>query len=299
MAVTGAALASRSAALKFGSESVADMHNITISDVTVRTSPRPKQGDGRLGIPGYALRSSWLQGTCHSMHVPGAPSPTAVAGIGRRVQIRPSHRAIGVQLRDGGNMSAITVRDVMLTANWDAWDWWGAAEAIVISRLRREADQAAIGALHDMTLQNVRGMSEAGVVLVGEPGFPLGHITLRGLWLGMAKLTGYAGGIRDLRPGPWDIEQAAPAALYARHVQHLDVEVRLRPRVCVWDCGKRLPAPGPRSARAGGLGPCAAAALRGSACVAQAAGWRKRGVGGRAARARCAQPHRPPAGGCL
>lgn len=142
------------------------------------------------------------------------------------MQIRPSHRAIGVQLRDGGNMSAITVRDVTLTAHWDAWDWWGASEAIVISRLRREVDQTAIGALHDMTLRNVSGVSEAGVVLAGEERFPLGHITLTGLRLGMRRLTGYAGGMRDLRPGPWDIEAAAPAALYARHVGRLDVEVR-------------------------------------------------------------------------
>lgn len=34
--VRGATLASRSAALKFGSESVADMHNVTIRDVVVR-----------------------------------------------------------------------------------------------------------------------------------------------------------------------------------------------------------------------------------------------------------------------
>eukprot|EP00892_Ulva_mutabilis_P000389 jgi/Ulvmu1/10350/UM061_0033.1 len=170
--VTGATLASRSAALKFGSESVADMHNVTIRDVT----------------------------------------------------IRPSHRAIGVQLRDGGNMSEITVRDVRLIARWDASDWWGAAEAIIISRLRRETDQATIGALRDMTLCNVSGVSEAGVVLAGEPGFPLGRIALRALRLGMEKVTEYAGGFRDLRPGPWDREAAQPGALYARHVRQLDVE---------------------------------------------------------------------------
>lgn len=146
------------------------------------------------------------------------------------VQIRPSHRAIGVQLRDGGNMSAITVADVTLTAHWDAWDWWGASEAIVVSRLRREVEQTEVGALRDMTLRNVSGVSEAGVVLAGEAAFPLGHITLDGVRLSMKRLTEYPGGIRDLRPGPWDIEAAAPAALYARHVQSLDVKVRLATR---------------------------------------------------------------------
>lgn len=142
------------------------------------------------------------------------------------MQIRPSHRAIGVQLRDGGNMSAITVADVALTAHWDMWDWWGASEAIIISRLRREVAQSEVGALHDMTLRNVSGVSEAGVVLAGEEAFPLGHITLDGVRLGMARLSDYPGGFRDLRPGPWDIETAAPAALYARHVERLDVKVR-------------------------------------------------------------------------
>lgn len=150
------------------------------------------------------------------------------------MQVRPSHRAVGVQLRDGGAMSAITVRDVVLTARWDAWDWWGGAEAIVISRLRREADQATVGALHDMTLRNVSGVSEAGVVLAGEAEFPLGRISLHGLRLGMAKLTGYRGGLRDLRPGPWDVEDAAPGVLYARHVQQLDVEVRRRDYAMRW-----------------------------------------------------------------
>ena len=53
------------------------------------------------------------------------------------LQVGPSHRAIGVQLRDQGSMSDITVRNIHLTAQWQLRTWWGAAEAIVISRLFR------------------------------------------------------------------------------------------------------------------------------------------------------------------
>jgi hypothetical protein len=149
--------------------------------------------------------------------------------------VRPSHRAIGVQLRDEGNMSAIVVRNIVLTAQWQNRTWWGAAEAVAVSRLKRHTDSSTIGALHSMLLANISGSSEAGVVLVGDETHPIASLTLRNIHLRLERLTGFPGGFRDLRPGPADIEPAAPGALYARNVQQLTVAVR--PLLC-----SRLPA---------------------------------------------------------
>jgi hypothetical protein len=66
---------------------------------------------------------------------------------GSAVQVRPSHRAIGVQLRDEGSMSSIMIRNVHLAAAWQLRTWWGAAEAIMISRLPRTSSFLSVGPL--------------------------------------------------------------------------------------------------------------------------------------------------------
>lgn len=89
VAVRGAILASRSAALKFGSESVADIHNVTISDVEVRAC-------GSSFFP--QLRVS--VGSCrHSSHV---TQHAAIAAPPSRVpQHRPHSLAAPARCRHG------------------------------------------------------------------------------------------------------------------------------------------------------------------------------------------------------
>ena len=71
-----------------------------------------------------------------------------------------------------------------------------------------------------------------------EPAHPIGRVELRGVNLALAKLTGYPGGFRDLRPGGEDaVEAAAPGALYARHVRELVVTVRHSASVLYNPCG--------------------------------------------------------------
>lgn len=84
----------------------------------------------------------------------------------------------------------------------------------------------ATSTLQDMLISNVSGISEAGVVIVGHKDLPIEKVVLANLNLKLGNLTKFAGGYRDLRPGPADIEKAAPAALYARNVQELVVSVR-------------------------------------------------------------------------
>lgn len=82
------------------------------------------------------------------------------------------------------------------------------------------------GAVQDILISNVTGVSEAGVVLVGHDAHPIERMHLHGMNLRLGNLTEFLGGYRDLRPGPADIEEAQVAALYARNIQELIVSVR-------------------------------------------------------------------------
>lgn len=81
--------------------------------------------------------------------------------------------------------------------------------------------------MQDMLFSNITGVSEAGVVMVGDVNFPIETIALKGLQLELAKLTDFPGGYRDLRPpdGPEGLEAAAPGALYVRNVREFVISV--------------------------------------------------------------------------
>jgi hypothetical protein len=77
-----------------------------------------------------------------------------------------------------------------------------------------------------MLLSNITGVSEAGVVIVGDENFPIDSVVLSNIHLRLEKLTDFPGGYRDLRPGTGQLETAAPGALYARNIRELAISVR-------------------------------------------------------------------------
>ena len=122
------------------------------------------------------------------------------------LQILPSHRGIGIQLRDGGSARNITFANITLTAQRNCPTWWGAGEALAITVFPRYDNQATHSQLEAVTLQHIRATSESGIVIAGDEASPkrawrIGNVSILDMQLHMRKLSAYRGGSIDLRPG--------------------------------------------------------------------------------------------------
>ena len=144
----------------------------------------------------------------------------------QHVQIQPSHRGIGVQLRDAGNMSTISFQNITLTAHHDVASWWGGGEAISVSSLRRNAGQHDLGHIRGISFRHVQALAEVGIVLVGEPDAALAFASLDNVHVRMSKLTTFPGGHIDLRPSPIGQKQLPANALFVENVVYLAINVR-------------------------------------------------------------------------
>lgn len=150
-----------------------------------------------------------------------------MVNYGGALQIEPSHRGLGVQLRDEGDMERIHFRNITLTAQLCAPSWWGAGEAISVTCLPRTAGQKKLGTIKDITFEDIRAVSEGGIVLRGTAAHALGSVHIVGMIHEMRKLTTFPGGERDLQPGPAGLERLVTIpAIYAQNVNSLEMSVR-------------------------------------------------------------------------
>jgi Glycosyl hydrolases family 28 len=247
VAVSDCVIRSRSSALKVGSESLADIEDVAFSNIRVCH---------HAGSARCHHRVQMMHADMPMRHVnipqPAPGVPTHADLPAQRLQFRsaclqilPSHRAIGVQLRDGGTGRNISFTDVLLTALRDVRSWWGAGEAVAITVLPRVARQARRSALDGVTIQRIHASSESGVVIAGES--PRGrkrrrrisNIAFSDVHMRMRRLSRRSGATRDLRPDLGTLhDNVAVPVVYARQVDHLHMQVSLTYRPCsMWPNG--------------------------------------------------------------
>ena len=147
------------------------------------------------------------------------------------LQILPSHRGIGIQLRDGGSARNITFANITLTAQRNCPTWWGAGEALAITVFPRYDNQATHSQLEAVTLQHIRATSESGIVIAGDEASPkrawrIGNVSILDMQLHMRKLSAYRGGSIDLRPGLGTRHyNVSVPAVFVRNVERLQLQV--------------------------------------------------------------------------
>ena len=90
-----------------------------------------------------------------------------------RCKILSSSRGLCIQLRDEGEISNVTFRDIEFVSRYHSDPWWGRGEAISFTAIPRNA-ATKLGKLHDVTVENVS--------------------------LVFSRWTKYAGGVYDNRP---------------------------------------------------------------------------------------------------
>lgn len=141
----------------------------------------------------------------------GASTPENMSNLlFEDIHILPeTHRALGIQHRDAGNISNVTFRNVFVnyTQYWPNI-WWGAAEPIWFSVAQRTAG-APMGHLSNVLVENVIAIGENGVVISGyhEVDGPqtrqmlrIHNILLRNISITVARRGNYTQPSRDYRP---------------------------------------------------------------------------------------------------
>lgn len=116
-----------------------------------------------------------------------------------RCTIRSACRALGIQLRDAGNVEAVEFRDIEFEARFHSDSWWGLGEAISFTALPRRPGHA-LGRIAGVRVRNVRGRAENSVRICGSAGSRIRDVQLEDITLALARWTDRVGGRWDNRP---------------------------------------------------------------------------------------------------
>ncbi|GER25902.1 pectin lyase-like superfamily protein [Striga asiatica] len=83
------------------------------------------------------------------------------------ITIIESHRGLGFQIRDGGNVSDVTFSNINITTRYYDPSWWGRAEPIYVTTCPRDCN-AKTGSISNLQFINITATSENGVFLSGS-----------------------------------------------------------------------------------------------------------------------------------
>ena len=114
--------------------------------------------------------------------------------------ISRSNRGISLQLRDCGCIENVTFFNINIgTRLFSREHWWGAAEPIAITALKRKED-TQIGYIRNIRFQNINCSGENGILIYGDESCNISDIHFEGISLELHKETDWPGKYHDLRP---------------------------------------------------------------------------------------------------
>ena len=123
--------------------------------------------------------------------------------------ISRSNRGISLQLRDKGSIENVVFHNITIdTRLFKREVFWGAAEPIAITVLRRKED-TQVGHVKNVHFSNVFCRGENGILIYGEYEDAISDVTFDNVTLALCNKTQYEKGFHDLRPttGEWFTEK--------------------------------------------------------------------------------------------
>ncbi len=145
--------------------------------------------------------------------------------------ITNSNRGLGIQLRDAGDIENIVFSNMVVETRLFHDDWWGKAEPIHISAVRRRPD-APIGKVRHVRFSNILCRGEAGAFISGSPDSIIEDVVLDNVRLEINKTSKWPGGMHDRRP-PEDADHLYPHRTAGVFIEHAR-DVTLRNVEVVW-----------------------------------------------------------------
>ncbi|KAF8694834.1 hypothetical protein HU200_037931 [Digitaria exilis] len=144
------------------------------------------------------------------------------------ITIVDSHRGLGMQIRDGGNVSDVVFSNIKMSTRYYHPLWWGRAEPIYITTCPRHPDSKE-GTISDLRFINISSVSENGVFLAGSKHGLLHNLKFKNIDLTYKRWTNYTGGLYDYRPGCQKMVKHKTGGMMLEHISGLEVDnVRMR-----------------------------------------------------------------------
>ncbi|KAJ3677636.1 hypothetical protein LUZ60_003360 [Juncus effusus] len=144
------------------------------------------------------------------------------------ITIFESHRGLGMQIRDGGNVSDIVFSNIKISTRYYDPSWWGRAEPIYITTCPRSSDSKS-GSISNVRFENITSISENGIFLSGSKFGLLSDIKFKNVKLTYKRWTKYSGGLFDYRPGCQGLVNHSTAGIMMEHISDLVLEnVKMR-----------------------------------------------------------------------
>lgn len=138
--------------------------------------------------------------------------------------ISKSNRALGIQLRDQGNVENVRFTNIIIETRRFYDRYWGKAEPIYVTALDRDEATKA-GTIKNIYFGNITCKGENGVYISGQAGNPVQEVVLENVRVEVDKQSKWEGGIYDRRPCIGEgLERRDTAGIYCAHAQ--DVTVR-------------------------------------------------------------------------
>ncbi|KAE8680587.1 Basic helix-loop-helix DNA-binding superfamily protein, putative isoform 1 [Hibiscus syriacus] len=139
------------------------------------------------------------------------------------ITIVDSHRGLGFQIRDGGNVSDVTFSNINISTRYYDPSWWGRAEPIYVTTCPRHLNSKE-GSISNLNFVNITVNSENGIFLSGSKGGLLRNLRFINMNLTYRRWTRYEGGSIDYRPGCQGLVNHNIAGIIMEHIDGLDVE---------------------------------------------------------------------------
>lgn len=140
--------------------------------------------------------------------------------------IHHTNRAISMQLRDQGCIENILFSNINIeTRMFSKAHWWGAAEPICITAVKRRED-TQLGYVRNVTFRDINCITENGIMVYGneheENGCNVQNITFENVKVRLVKRTDWPKDIHDLRPTyEHPMVNGPMAAIYLRYADKI------------------------------------------------------------------------------
>lgn len=174
---------------------VGPLYNLTVTNCWIRT----KSCAVKLGS-----QTNYDLGNLHFEHL----------------MIVDSHRGLGIQLRDQGNINNVTYANIQMSTCYYHPSWWGLAEPIYVTACPRTPD-TVIGSVNDVHYVNITTTSENGIFLSGVGESFLKGLHFRNVNVTLLRWTNFTGGYHDYRPGCQGLVMHRMSGLFMEYVDDI------------------------------------------------------------------------------
>jgi len=165
------------------------------------------------------------------------------------IEIYNTHRGLGIQLRDQGDVSNVLYKNISATLQHDDYSWWGVSEALYVTAEPRFKGRE-VGFVSNITFEDLRFKSENGIFIDGgnlpSPALSIFNmleetratavelpvephvvgVQITNLDLILRNKTSFEGGYQDYRPSEArDVQRSGgTAALWIEGAQNIGLE---------------------------------------------------------------------------